>query len=53
MPKPMPRHDTTATPSLPASPTKQPHWLAVVALLIAGLTVAGLVSYLGSTALTM
>ncbi len=45
----MPRRDT-ATP--PAAPPKQPHWLAVVALLVAGLTVAGLISYLGSTALT-
>jgi hypothetical protein len=46
----MPRRDTATSSSAPA---KQPHWLAVVALLIAGLAVAGLVSYLGSTALTM
>ncbi|MDZ7712567.1 MAG: hypothetical protein U5L06_05415 [Rhodovibrio sp.] len=46
---PMPHSDSN-TP--PATPAKQPHWLAVVALLVAGLTVAGLVSYVGSTALT-
>ena len=45
----MPRPDS-ATP--PATSTRQPHWLAVVALLVVGLTVAGLISYLGSTALT-
>ena len=45
----MPRSDND-TP--PATPAKQPHWLAVVALLVAGLMVAGLVSYVGSTALT-
>jgi len=45
----MPRSDND-TP--PAAPAKQPHWLAVVALLVAGLMVAGLVSYVGSTALT-
>ncbi|WP_200339692.1 hypothetical protein [Rhodovibrio sodomensis] len=49
----MPRPDTAATPSASGSPAKQPHWLAIVALLIAGLAAAGLVSYVGSTALTV
>jgi len=50
----MPRPDGPAAPTPPPTTpnAKQPHWLAVVALLICGLTVAGLVSYLGSTALT-
>lgn len=30
---------------------RQPHWLAVVALLVTGLAAAGLISYLGSTTL--
>jgi hypothetical protein len=45
----MPRPDSAPPPD---TSTRQPHWLAVVALLVAGLTVAGLISYLGSTALT-
>lgn len=53
MPTPLPRPDTTATPPTPATRAKQPHWLAVIALLIAGLAVAGLVSYVGSIALTI
>ncbi len=47
----MSRHDGSPTPPPPQPAAKPPHWLAVVALLIAGLIVAGLVSYIGSTAL--
>lgn len=48
----MPRPDGSSRPAPPENAGKQPHWLAVVLLLIAGLSVAGLISYLGSTALT-
>jgi hypothetical protein len=41
----------TAPADPPLAP-RQPHWAAVVLLLVGGLALAGLVSFLGSTALS-
>ncbi|WP_156092790.1 hypothetical protein [Rhodovibrio salinarum] len=45
----MQRPDTKRKSS--AATTKQPHWLAVVALLLVGLGGAAMISYVGSIAL--
>lgn len=51
MPRPSDAPNTTA-PSDPPVASRQPHWAAVVLLLLGGLALAGLVSFLGATALS-
>lgn len=51
MTRPSDDSQTTAQSVPPLAP-RQPHWAAVVLLLVAGLALAGVVSFLGSTALS-